>query len=746
MRFFSGGFTQFYIVWRTGCKDYKWAVYYEVLPGFDRESEIKTPATLVTQEPPEYIVCGTKVYELTTINVMPRVDTSHFRSGTSASYSYAGIHTQILSSLYYPVRYTGSGWIAPANSTDNTFMWHFLRDRNLFKITLDMQGGSFDASAASDASALDFKQVGTNWEAANVMFGRPLDIFMPPEPVRANADFLGWYSDAAGETPLDFSGETMPAAPLIAFAKWLVDPVDVRFYSDPAGTNEIAGLAQRLENGGFATDPGVLDPEDWGREEGDDFLGWYVKLKSGMLVPYNFGMPVTADLSLYARWDPPYTAYHLEYDLDGGSGTGGAIKPVDLLKYASGVLATVEDETSFEKGGMVFVGWKKDAESTLLHGGNKVLIKDDTKLTAAYAPESNIVTIKFNPNGGNGTAAPWVSVRMALATWPDATDLKFTRAGHTFLGWSETKSAAKADSKYAPLSSSRTNADLTLYAVWKANPAPPEPPAPPAVPPGPLVTPPPSVEPPEPPVEPPVVPPGPPVVPPGVDQPGVEPPIVPPTVNPPSPPPVNPPVDLPAEQPINPPVSPPVTQASTPQEVLGQIMESGMPSMNVGGMSIPLAAGTGLHHLVWALVNLILAIAGAVLVIAAILRSRGQKNREEEYVGSGYISELKEHEGHNGDVSIMSHGDIIETSPLCPEDEEREQENKRRPGWLAILTVMGIVGVIVFILTEDMTRLMVLVDNWTIVNAIIFIIALISYRYAFKREKEDEYEEEEAMA
>jgi len=40
--------------------------------------------------------------------------------------------------------------------------------------------------------------------------------------------------------------------------------------------------------------------------------------------------------------------------------------------------------------------------------------------------------------------------------------------------------------------------------------------------------------------------------------------------------------------------------------------------------------------------------------------------------------------------------------------------------------------------------LMVLVDNWTIVNAIIFIVAIISYRYAFKNEKEDEFEEDEA--
>jgi len=567
---------------------------------------------------------------------------------------------------------------------------YFFYTRELYSIVFDLQGGAMTGAASIN----------------NIPFQKDISSYLPsPEPVCGDDLFLGWFDENGIE--FNFGGKTMPPNNVLLTAHWLVDPCPVAFFSDPTGSIEVTGFSQLVSYDTQANDPGALDPEDWGRAKSDKFIGWYVKLKSGALVPYSFDMPVTAGLALYARWDPPYTPYRLGYDLDGG---GAGTAPVDPLKYASGVLATVADGDGFVKGDMVFVGWKKAADDTLLHGGNKVLIKGDTTLTAVYAPKNKTVTIKFLPNGGKGAMASWVSVQKAFATWPDATDLDFTRAGHTFIGWSELKNAVKPDPEYAPLGSSEIASDITLYAVWKANAPPPAPPT------TPLVTPPvePPVEPPEPPVEPPVVPPV--VAPPGVEPPGVTPPV-----NPPSEPPVNPQG--------NPPVTPPVDEiinvggagglaplgdAPTPEEVLGHIMEAGLPTISVGGLNIPLAAGAGLSHLVWALVNLMLAIAGAVLVIAAILR----------------------YKGHNGD--------IIETSPLCPEDEK--QEKKRRPGWLALLTVMGIVGVIVFVLTEDMTRLMVLVDNWTIVNAIVFVVALISYRFAFKREEEDEYDGEEATA
>jgi hypothetical protein len=55
--------------------------------------------------------------------------------------------------------------------------------------------------------------------------------------------------------------------------------------------------------------------------------------------------------------------------------------------------------------------------------------------------------------------------------------------------------------------------------------------------------------------------------------------------------------------------------------------------------------------------------------------------------------------------------------------------------WLIIAVAMGIVGIIVFLLTEDMCHPMCMVDKWTIVNAIIFIVEIIAITFIFKHKK-----------
>jgi predicted membrane channel-forming protein YqfA (hemolysin III family) len=123
-------------------------------------------------------------------------------------------------------------------------------------------------------------------------------------------------------------------------------------------------------------------------------------------------------------------------------------------------------------------------------------------------------------------------------------------------------------------------------------------------------------------------------------------------------------------------------------------------------LDIPLHAGPGMRHHVWALVNLILAIAGALLAIITGIRVLVRDNKEKDYfdVEPGY---------------------------------SKKQPNKHRLEWILLSILAGIAGIIVFILTEDMRLPMVLVDEWTIVNAIIFIAGVISYIFAIKRDKDN---------
>ena len=72
--------------------------------------------------------------------------------------------------------------------------------------------------------------------------------------------------------------------------------------------------------------------------------------------------------------------------------------------------------------------------------------------------------ITYNANGGSGAPG-------AQTKWKDQTltlsSTKPTRTGHSFLGWSTSKTATSAT--YSAGGSYTTNAAATLYAVWKAN-------------------------------------------------------------------------------------------------------------------------------------------------------------------------------------------------------------------------------------------------------------------------------------
>ena len=99
----------------------------------------------------------------------------------------------------------------------------------------------------------------------------------------------------------------------------------------------------------------------------------------------------------------------------------------------------------------------------------------------------------------------------------------------------------------------------------------------------------------------------------------------------------------------------------------------------------------------WALLNLILAILGALLAIGAIIRAFFWHGKNEDHHGT--------------------------------------EEKKTRLIWIAIAVVLAIIGFIVFFFTQDTSLSISFVDIWTIANAVIFIAGIISVILAFKREE-----------
>jgi len=68
--------------------------------------------------------------------------------------------------------------------------------------------------------------------------------------------------------------------------------------------------------------------------------------------------------------------------------------------------------------------------------------------------------------------------------------------------------------------------------------------------------------------------------------------------------------------------------------------------------------------------------------------------------------------------------------------EQKEQQWwQRQRVWLFIALVLGVVSIIVFLLTEDLSLKMGLVDRWTIVNAILFVVEFVAIILVFKHKK-----------
>jgi len=119
-----------------------------------------------------------------------------------------------------------------------------------------------------------------------------------------------------------------------------------------------------------------------------------------------------------------------------------------------------------------------------------------------------------------------------------------------------------------------------------------------------------------------------------------------------------------------------------------------IPFFNIGDMDVPLFSLPGMFA--WALVNLILCTIGAVLLVIKLVRWMIFKRWERR------------------------------TNEYIPEDYGKSEKKRHGPVWLIVSCILGIAGVVFFLIVEDMTNMMVLIDVWTIINAAILLIELIA--------------------
>ena len=113
-----------------------------------------------------------------------------------------------------------------------------------------------------------------------------------PEGTPDYYEFAGWYYDEAGTNEVAWATEKMPLDGLVVYAKWAPKSFTVTF--DTQGGSSVD--SQRVAGGTMASAPSAPMMDAY------NFVGWYVSTDTNAAV-FDFGMPITSDCVVYARWE-----------------------------------------------------------------------------------------------------------------------------------------------------------------------------------------------------------------------------------------------------------------------------------------------------------------------------------------------------------------------------------------------------------------------------------------------------------
>ena len=251
----------------------------------------------------------------------------------------------------------------------------------------------------------------------------------PTDPTDGDYSFQGWYTTA--ECTTEFRFDTPITGDTTVYAKWVKKPI-VSFNRNGHGT---APASQTVELNGKATKP--ADPT----AEGYVFRGWYTT--AACTTEFDFNTPITADTTLYAKWNEIYT---VTFNV-GRHGTAPTAQTVE-----NGGKATKPENPTAK--GWRFDGWYTDEKCTARYDFDKAV----TANTTLYAKWTQLFTLTFETNGGtkiDSVEAP-DGYLVYLGSY------KPTKSGYYFVGWYTDKNLTRA----SRVGYVRMDGNKTVYAKF----------------------------------------------------------------------------------------------------------------------------------------------------------------------------------------------------------------------------------------------------------------------------------------
>ena len=163
-------------------------------------------------------------------------------------------------------------------------------------------------------------------KGGSVQYEAPLSsyCFEPeyPSNLEKNAyKFDGWYTTAGcyAGSEVNWATATMPASDVTLYAKWVPVTHTVKTYQTE---NDLNSSAPAQETWTVSHGKTVENPPENPSKGEYTFVGWFYKDADGTEHAFDFSMPVTKDLNLYAKWSVnTLVSYTIKYAVQNKDGT-----------------------------------------------------------------------------------------------------------------------------------------------------------------------------------------------------------------------------------------------------------------------------------------------------------------------------------------------------------------------------------------------------------------------------------------
>ena len=289
----------------------------------------------------------------------------------------------------------------------------------------------------------------------------------PAVPSRTGYTFAGWYRDAGCTDVWDFANDDLTVAngvdasgnpaTLELFAKWTLNPMYKVTYN---GNGNTSGSAPVDNYTYVAGGTAIILGQGTLQKDGYTFLGWHTDPNATVSV-YSPGYAhvMSSSIALYAVWqeNDQYTVtVNGSYATTTGAGS-----------YEQGANVTINAGT---RDGYTFSGWTVTAGGvTLANAGSATttftMPANDVTVTANWTQVLYTVTVNssYATTTGAGTYGQGTNVTINAGT----------RDGYTFSGWTVTAGGVTlASASSATTTFTMPANNVTVTANWTQNPAP----------------------------------------------------------------------------------------------------------------------------------------------------------------------------------------------------------------------------------------------------------------------------------